>query len=209
MEKTTSGFEFVSDVDLGGLHIEGDRVVLRSICEQYAHEIFSEFTEEITRYMSPSPARNIEETIAFISRIGEGMKKGRDLVCVILKKESGEFLGCCGFHGYALPATPELGIWIKKSAHGHRYGREAIKVLVDWALRTVQFESLVYPVDRANIASRKIPESLGGTIVRERMAKRMNGGSLDEVLYRIPREVLLGPGPGLADRSSRAARETA
>ena len=48
-----------------------------------------------------------------------------------------------------------------------------------------QFDYLIYPVDRANIPSRKIPESLGGIIFEEKKTKTMSGGVLDEVVYKI------------------------
>lgn len=183
-------FQFRHPIDLTTVGVEGDRVSLRSIHEKYGQEIFVEFTEEITRYMNPSPPKNIDEAFGFISRSREGMREGRDLVCAILRKDSEEFLGCCGFHWGGAPSTPELGVWLKKGARGNGYGREAIALLVSWAVQYIDFEYLTYPVDRANLPSRKIPESLGGTIFKEGKARRMSGGFLDEVVYRIPRSVL-------------------
>ena len=61
----------------------------------------------------------------------------------ITKKENGEFLGCCGFHGKGNPRTPELGIWIKKDAHGKKYGREAIKTLTSWVVENIDFDFIV------------------------------------------------------------------
>jgi len=176
--------------DLTSLQIEGERVILRSIEERYTSEIFIEFTPEITRYMYPKPAEKREETLAFIAKSLQGMRGGREVVLVITKKENGEFLGCCGFHGKDHPRTPELGIWIKKAAHGKKYGREAIKTLTSWAVFHIDFDYAIYPVDKANVACRKIPEALGGTIVTERKVKTMSGSYLDEVVYKIPYEML-------------------
>jgi [ribosomal protein S5]-alanine N-acetyltransferase len=177
-------------VDLLDVSLESERVRLQSISDAYAPEIFREFTEEITRYMYPAPPARIEETLAFIARVREGMQAGSDLGCAIRARESEEFLGCCGLHGKAAQRAPELGIWLKKGAHGHGFGREAIARLARWAWEQVDFDYLVYPVDRANVPSRRIPEFLGGTIFKEGLVPRMNGGSLDEVVYRIPRGAL-------------------
>ncbi len=42
---------------------------------------------------------------------------------VILDRETGRFLGCAGLHELEA-ARPELGVWLKKSAHGNGFGRE-------------------------------------------------------------------------------------
>jgi len=186
----TFDFKGQSPINLTSLRIEGERIILLSITESYSSEIFKEFTSEITRYMFPRPAEKIEETLSFISGSLEGMLGGRDLVLVITKKENGEFLGCCGFHGKGNPRIPELGIWIKKDAHGQKYGREAIRTMTIWAVENMDFDYVVYPVDKANIASRKIPEALGGTVFEEKKVRTMSGSWLDEVVYKISYKVL-------------------
>ena len=60
------------------------------------------------------------------------MKKGQELVLAILNKKTKEFLGVAGLHHIDTP-YPELGVWTKKSAHGHKYGREAMTALKEWA----------------------------------------------------------------------------
>jgi len=186
----TFAFKGQDPIDLTSLKIEGERIVLQSIKESYSSDIFKEFTSDITRYMFPKPAEKIEETLSFISESLDGMRKGRDLVLAITIKEDGEFLGCCGFHGKEKLRTPELGIWIKKDAHGNKYGREAIKTLTSWTVENIDFDYVIYPVDRANIASCKIPEALGGAIFDEKKVRTMNGSYLDEVVYKISYEVL-------------------
>ena len=185
-------------IDLMSLRIETDRIVLSPIHESYGAEIFREFTPEITRYMVPEPAKKPEDVLAFIAASIEGMHACREVVLVITTKEGKEFLGCCGLHGRGNPRAPELGIWTKKGAHGNRYGREAITALVSWAVGGIDFDYLVYPVDRANIASRRIPESLGGTIFEEKSVTTASGRRLNEVVYGIPR--LLPSSHGLRSR---------
>ncbi|OPX97796.1 MAG: hypothetical protein A4E58_01205 [Syntrophorhabdus sp. PtaB.Bin006] len=140
--------------------------------------------------MSPRPAERIEETLSFIYESLDGIRKGRDLILAITKKENGEFLGCCGLQGKGNPRTPELGVWIKKSAHGNKYGQEAIMTLTLWAVETIDFDYVIYPVDKANIASRKIPEALGGIVFEEKKVRARSGGCLDEVVYKISYEML-------------------
>lgn len=180
-------FDFIgAQPDLTNLSIEGERIRLESISRTYERDIFEEFTSDITTYMVPKPADTIEETRAFIEASLEGFKEADNLVFVILEKQTGEFLGCCGLHGRSSVKNPEFGIWLKRSAHGQGLGREAIRTLACWAQERMRLESFIYPVDKRNEPSRKIPLSLGGVVVGEREEVGMAGNVLDEVVYRIP-----------------------
>ena len=175
--------------DLTALRIEGQRVILPAIHEKFAAEIFTEFNAEITRYMFPKPAETIGGTLAFITESLTKMRRRTDLVLAIAHRE-GEFLGCCGLHITQGYRTPELGIWLKKSAHGNGYGKEAIELLTTWAVVNLEFAYAIYPVDKANIPSRKIPEALGGFVISEQKVEAMTGHVLDEVVYKILYETL-------------------
>lgn len=127
-------------------------------------------------------------TAAFVEAALSGLERADDLHLVICRRDSGEFLGICGLHGNGQPAEPEVGIWIKKAAHGNGYGLEAIAALKEWAEANIEFDRLIYPVDRYNTPSRKIPEALGGKIIAERKEMSMAGTELDEVIYGIESE---------------------
>jgi [ribosomal protein S5]-alanine N-acetyltransferase len=161
-----------------------NRIQLVTISNQFEQDIFREFTAEVTLYMFPSPAKEISETRHFITESRQAIQAGYNFQFAILS-QSDEFLGCCGLHGEESVRTPDLGIWLKKSAHGRGYGREAIHTLVDWARRNLRIDSFIYPVDRRNIPSRKIPESLNGKIVKETPKETSTGKFLDLIVYRI------------------------
>ncbi len=177
-------------IDLIRVQIQSERLLLRPLLPQDAQPILQEFTAEITRYMFPEPPAGLDESMAFIQQSRADMIAGHDLVLAITRKENGEFLGCCGLHGKDDPTRPELGIWLKQRAHGEHYGREAIQALAKWAIDHITFACLIYPVDRNNIPSRKIPESLGGTVVRERTTTTANGKTLALLVYQISNEQL-------------------
>jgi [ribosomal protein S5]-alanine N-acetyltransferase len=182
-----NAFSYLTSVtiDLLSLTIEGDRLRLVTISDEFEQDIFQEFTDEITIYMLPSPAKDIEETRSFIAKSRDAIAAGNNLQFAILSKTTEEFLGCCGLHGEEKIRTPELGIWLKKNAHGSGYGREAIHTLVNWSRKNIDLDYFIYPVDRRNITSRKIPESLGGKIIEEFTVETLTGKFLDEVVYKI------------------------
>lgn len=175
----------IKSIQFKSVHIAGERVKLVPISEQFAEVIFQEFTDQITRFMVPATPKHINEIHEFI-RISElGMEQNTDLTFAILNKDSEAFLGVCGLHGKASASQPILGIWLKKSAHGHRFGQEAIKILSAWARQNLVYEYLVYPCDKENIPSRKIAEKLDGKIFRTGTVKAMSGKTLNEVAYKI------------------------
>ncbi|WGV28779.1 GNAT family N-acetyltransferase [Halotia branconii CENA392] len=129
----------------------------------------------------------MSETELFINESLLEMQNGDNLIVVILRKDSQEFLGCSGIHELN-SKCPAAGIWLKKSAHGYGYGVEAIAALKKWADDNLDYEYLIYPVDRANIPSRKIPERLGGQIFREYEQINLSSNILHLVEYRIPKK---------------------
>lgn len=182
-------FHFLSPQhpNLLSLVIEGERIHLVSISDKFEQDIFKEFTSEVTRYMFQLPAKDIDETRRFIDESRRSMQIGNNLQCVILSKTKEEFLGCCGLHGEGKVRMPELGIWLKKSAHRSGYGREAVHTLVNWSCKNIDLDYFIYPVDRKNIASSKIPESLGGEIIEELKTETPSGKILDKIVYKIHR----------------------
>jgi RimJ/RimL family protein N-acetyltransferase len=171
--------------------IATERLLLLPTHERYAGDVFPSFTAEVTTYMFPAPAQAIEETIDFLRTARASNEAGTDLQVVILHGETREFLGHGGLHHIDTP-TPEIGIWIKKATHRHGFGLEAVTGLADWALANLTFDYLIYPVDRRNAPSRRIPESLGGAIAREYRQTNASGNELDLLEYRIEASVLAG-----------------
>ncbi|MEH2227616.1 GNAT family N-acetyltransferase [Nostoc sp.] len=170
--------------NLEKVSLESKRLILQTISLEHTEDVFREFTSEITTFMYPKPAQSLSETEKIIREMILQRENHTDLVLVILKKDGLEFLGICEV-GAIDTQTPELGIWLKKSAHGHGFGREAIDALKGWVDKKVEYNYLSYPVDKRNIPSRKIAESLGGKVFREFQQINKSGDLLDEVEYRI------------------------
>lgn len=173
-------------MNTSNLVIESPNLIIKAISLDYAPDIFKEFTPEITVYMSPKSPDKIEETIAFINTATQENETGVSFQAVIVDKNTGEFIGCTGLHHIDTP-YPEFGVWIKKSAHGHGYGKEAVLAMKTWADQNLTYEYLLYPVDKANIASSRIPESMGGKVVKEYTKTGLGGNILNIVEYRIYR----------------------
>ena len=163
-----------------------DRIHLQLVDQSYAEAIFQEFTDEIAYYMLPKPAKTIADTLQFIQSSKLDFDAGKSFTVMITKVDSGEFLGCGGIHELD-SRTPAFGIWIKKSAHGNKFGLEAVSALKKWAEKYLDYDYLIYPADKDNWPSRKIAESLGGVVFNEENCDSMTGRVLHLVNYHIPR----------------------
>ncbi len=178
-------FKSGKDTDLLTVEIRSDRLILRPAWLGLAPEIFKEFNSDITRYMNPGPAKEQGETEAVIRNFRAKMAHGSDLFLAILDGDTAEFLGACGLHGSLDGMDAEFGVWLKKSAQGRGIGREAIQALYHWACHNCNFRFFYYPVDRRNISSVKIAQSLKGEVIEEKISPTLWGGELEEVLFRI------------------------
>jgi RimJ/RimL family protein N-acetyltransferase len=102
---------------------------------------------------------------------------------VIRQRDGGAFLGLVGIH-HIKQAIPELGVWIREDRHREGIGREAVGLAVEWARVTLDVQCFNYPVAEANHPSRRIAESLGGTVT-----SRCETPKFGSVIYQIPARV--------------------
>ncbi len=161
-----------------------ERLALKPIAEAAAKDIFENFTVEVVKYMFPSVPQHIDETFNFIHAMQKNRNELKDFVYSIHLKNSDEFISCIGLH-LLKSDIPELGIWTKTASHHNGYGREAIFGVVELANR-LGYHTLKYPVDCRNIASKKIPISLGGKLIKaHNIIETPDGRLLDEEIYHI------------------------
>lgn len=189
----------------GSMELTTERLILRPVTIDDANDMFVHFNAEVTKYMYPKPADNIFETKAYINSCLDKYRKKQEIVFIGRLKETEEFIGCFGLHQMDTK-TPELGVWTKMSSHGNHYGLEGMKAVADYAKKHLDYEYLVYPVDRRNLASRNIPETLGGIIRDTYLEKGLAGNELNIIEYhifkKIPRKkypVLLFQGDSITD----------
>jgi len=174
-----------SKLNLLDVVIETRRLVLRPVEHTYATTIFAVFTADVCRHMFPQPARHIGETLAYIDQSRMKMAAGVELAVSIFLPHGGELIGGVGMHELK-SATPEVGIWIKTAAHRHGYGLEAVEGLIRWTAHTYGVRHVRYPVMTVNGPSRRIPERLGGRLVRRFQKANANGIQRDLVEYLVP-----------------------
>ena len=141
-------------------------------------EVFSCITPAITRYLTWDPP-SWDEYLA-LCEAGERAPDPNTYSFVIRRRDGNECLGVAALEHADRPA-PEIGLWLKESAHGQGYGREVVEALIVWASQALGRKGFIYPVAEQNTASRRIAEGLRGEVI----------GTLDRpkyraVVYQIP-----------------------
>jgi len=143
-----------------------------------AQEVFGCITPAIAKFMPWEPPSWSEYLARCEKRVGA--PEPHKFSFVIRRLDNKECLGMASFEG-ADSVSPELGLWLKESAHGHGFGREVVAALVEWGHATLGKESFLYPVAVQNTASRRIAEYLHGEIIGN-----LKKPKYDSVVYRIP-----------------------
>ncbi len=162
------------------IDIQTERLQLRPFSAADAGEAFDSITPTLTRFMAfdPPPSRSAFEVVwrRWLCTIADGS----DLTFVIRHREMGGFIGLAGLHN-TQASEPELGIWVSEHEHGHGYGREAVRAVLEWSAAVFGPCAFRYPVAEANHASRRIPEEMGGYVVDHEISPKYRS-----VIYRIP-----------------------
>jgi RimJ/RimL family protein N-acetyltransferase len=172
-------------MDLRRTALSSQRLSLKAFEAGDAKEVFEQVTPTVTRFTAfdPSPSH---EAFAVIWRTWlPKMEAGTDLWLVIRLESTGEFMGITGMQGVD-SVEPEAGVWIKKSAHGFAYGREAVLTMMVWAARQCGAQAFVWPAVEENLPSRRLAESLNGVVVNASRLRKSVDVEYGVIVYRIP-----------------------
>ena len=159
--------------------IRTPRLSLKPFSPADADEVFGALTPTLTRYMSFEPPTRDEFEGIWRQWI-RSMEDASEFTFVVRRLQTDQFVGVAALHRRDVD-EPELGIWVSEQEHGHGYGGEAVKALIDWS--NVRFcpAAYRYPVAVANQASRRIAERLGGKLSGQETSVKFAS-----VVYRVP-----------------------
>jgi len=158
--------------------IQSPRLRLSQFQMRDAPEVFGCITPAIAKFMPWEPP-SWSEYVARCEKRVQAPEPNK-FSFVIRRLDNRECLGMASLEG-ADSVAPELGLWLKESAHGQGFGREVVAALVEWGHATLDKGSFIYPVAVQNTASRRIAENLRGEIIGNRTNPKY-----DSIVYRIP-----------------------
>lgn len=161
-----------------------DSIHLSPIQESDATEVYKHFTQDVIKYMYPAVNESLEVTQNVIRNMINRRKNNTDYIYTIRDNQSNQFIGVVGLHQLQTQ-SPELGIWMKKEAQHQGIGTQALSLLIELA-KSMNYKTLVYPVDHRNIASTSLVKKLGGHQVKDiQMETTQDQRTLEIVVYQI------------------------
>lgn len=158
--------------------LQSRRLQLSQFQIEDAPEVFGCITPAIAKFMPWEPP-SWSEYLTRCERRVEAAEPNK-FSFVIRRLDNGECLGMASFEDVD-SVSPEVGLWIKESAHKQGFGGEVVAALVEWGHATFGKRSFTYPVAVQNTASRRIAEKLHGEVIDNRTNPKY-----DSVVYRIP-----------------------
>jgi RimJ/RimL family protein N-acetyltransferase len=107
----------------------------------------------------------IAERAALVRSFMHKREEGEDFIYGMFL--DGAVVGGCGLHRRLGPDALEIGYWVHVACVGRGFATIAAAGLVDAAFALPEIERVEIHHDKANAASRRVPEKLGFTLVGE------------------------------------------
>ncbi len=168
--------------------LRGERVIVRPYRVEDA-EALREAVQESRDHIRPwlpfaDAHQSIEESRDFIIRSMAGWLVREDFVLSIWQRASGAFLGGTGFHVHDWDLRSfEIGYWLRRSAEGHGYMTEAVRLVADFLFEQLGAQRVEIRCDALNRRSAAVAERLGFIQeARLRNARRAADGSIRDIL---------------------------
>jgi RimJ/RimL family protein N-acetyltransferase len=172
------------------IRLVGERIVLRPLRKSDAKSFLEHVNDrELTRFLVFDPPISLKKELNWIKEMQEKWRKGIEYCFTIKGKESNELIGNCTLRVIDKKnGVGEIGLWIAKLHQGKGFGREAVKLLLNFGFKKLKLFRIEYYYFAGNKKSKKLIESLGAKfegVLRKTFIKR--GKRLDKFLYSFLR----------------------
>jgi RimJ/RimL family protein N-acetyltransferase len=176
-----------------------------------AEAIFASYAQdsEVTRFLTWRPHQRIEETRAFVQSKIEAWNEGFEFTWAILINDVGLIGGIALRQG---GFKVDFGYVIARAYWGKGFAAEALRPLVDWAMRQPEIFRVWAVCDTENPASARVMEKVGMT--REGVLKKWvlhpQAGDTprDCLCYSITKELYGQPAtPPYSEPAARSPQE--
>jgi ribosomal-protein-alanine N-acetyltransferase len=137
-----------------------ERLRLRSPRRSDAKAIFTSYAHdpEVTRYLTWTPHRTVEETRQFVTRCVNGWQTGTEYTWLICLSDD-TVIGCITLRMDRWKA--DVGYGLARAFWGRGYATEALRALAAWTLQQPEIFRLWAVCDVENRASARVMEKVG------------------------------------------------
>jgi len=135
---------------------------LREIEQGDRSGIFKNFSDpEIANWFFDQPFTHIEQADQVIREFNEKSRTGKGFTWAILLKETGEFIGTCGYENFEHGSKGEIGFDLAKEQWGKGYMSEALTVIIHHGFQVFKLSRVEAHTYSHNSRARKVLEKLG------------------------------------------------
>lgn len=141
--------------------LETDRLVLRRARIPDAPVIFERYAQdpEVTKYLTWTPHETIERTLTFLQRCENAWQSGEAFPWVLLQKTDDQIVGMIELRPTGFRA--DIGYVLARPFWNRGYMTEAVRAVVDWALRQPGTYRVWAVCDVDNLGSARVLEKAG------------------------------------------------
>lgn len=119
----------------------------------------------------------LDEQRAVFAEGGAAFDKGTEFQYVYREHATNALVGGGGVHRRVGPNAVEIGYWVRTDRHTRGYATAAARALTDAAFaHLADVDSIEIHMDRANLASARVPEKLGYLHIRTEERERLAPG---------------------------------
>jgi ribosomal-protein-alanine N-acetyltransferase len=177
---------------IGTEEIETERLLLRKIAAGDIPKMFYGWASkaECCRYFPWEPAADYtayrERALSWIDSYADGLF----FQWLIVLKESGEPIGMINLHGVnEAKLSAETSYLLSFEHRGKGYMTEALSAVLEFAFEKAGFEEICADVFSGNVASEKVLQNCGMSMLKTEKAKYMkNGKPVDAAEYAIKKQ---------------------
>ncbi len=169
-----------------------DRLLLRPPAEADAERIFARYGQDptVSRYMSWTPHRSIDDTLSFLRRIMHDNEQGASAGYLIFSRDSDELLG--SIDGGVQGSRVQFGYCLARDAWGRGFATEAARAYVAAVMQHPAIWRIQALCDIENCASARVLEKAGltleGTLRRYLVLPNLGDAPRDVLCYANVRE---------------------
>ena len=151
------------------LILETDRLILREMCHQDAHELFEmDSNPNVHKYLWNKPNTSIDEIYAYIDLVRKQYEENKIGRFVAILKETNELIGWIGLKYNTVEVNKkinfyDIGYRLNEKFWGKGYASEATLAWLNYGFNVMNIDIMTAAAHTNNIASNRILQKIGMT----------------------------------------------
>ena len=143
--------------------LETERLVLRAMRVADAPDMYAYAArEDVTKYLTWYPHRNLDETRAYLTEVGRRYRTGDFYDWAIIHRADDKMIGTCGFTSFNYPSdSGEVGYVLNPDYQGRGLATEALRAVMKFGFAELNLHRIEAHYIEGNDRSRRLMERVG------------------------------------------------